>query len=1058
MFLSLPKQHHSRPSVLSRAGLIVLGLTLLLTKVASAQGGPPVFIACVPTTGPTQMSVPYSATCAATGGTEPYSWAIILGSLPAGLTLSSTTGSSVTISGTPTAAGSYSYTVQVVDSSDQPQTAQQSYSGTISPAPPPTPAITSISPTSATATASGFTLTVNGTNFSAASAVQWNTSSLSTTFVSASQLTAAVPAGLLSTPGTAQITVVTTGVTSNALPFTVLPPPAISSISPNSAAAGSGAFTLTVNGSGFASDATVQWNGTPLATTVVNANQVSAAVPGNLLLFAGTAQVSVASGGVTSAFVTFNVTPRISSLSPSSATAGGPAFTLTVNGAGFTTGSVVRWNGTALATSVVNSTEVTAPVLADLIATPGTAQVTVVSNTFTTNVVTFTIASGPNISSISPTTATAGGPAFTLTVNGSGFQSGAAVQWNGTQLTTTFVSNSRLTASVPANLIASAGTAQVTVVSGGVGSNAVTFTVTAPPIISAITPNTTTAGGPSFTLTVNGTGFSSSSVVNWNTTALSTKFGSATQLTATVSARLIANAGTAQITVSSGPVTSNALPFTVVPAPAIASISPSAATAGGPAFTLTVNGSGFGSDAVVQWNQTALATSVISANQLTAPVLASLIAAVGTVQITVLSGGVASNAVTFTIVAGPALGALTPNTTSAGGPGFTLTATGSGFASGAVVRWNTTSLPTIFVSATQVTASVPPNLIANVGTAQITIVSGGATSNALTFAVVAAPVISAISPSATAAGGPAFALTVNGSGFASGAVVQWNGAALPTTVVNATQLTASVPANLIANFGSAQITVLSSGVLSNSVAIAITAPAISLTGVQSTSVPTQQLSVGIQLASPTPADLQGTLQLGFAPSVAGLPAGYMDPALQFAAGGTTLNFTVPAGATTVSPITGATVQQGTVAGNLTVTLTSLTSGGVSVLPPTPVAVTATILPLPPVITPNSVHITNLTASGFDVVLTGYSTPRDMTSATFTFTAASGTQFSGGATFTVPLSAAYSAWYQSAASQSFGSMFQLQVPFTLSGSTGVLQSVSVTLTNSIGTSTPVSGGP
>jgi hypothetical protein len=231
--------------------------------------------------------------------------------------------------------------------------------------------------------------------------------------------------------------------------------------------------------------------------------------------------------------------------------------------------------------------------------------------------------------------------------------------------------------------------------------------------------------------------------------------------------------------------------------------------------------------------------------------------------------------------------------------------------------------------------------------------------------------------------------------------------------------------------------VLSSGVLSNSVAIAITAPAISLTGVQSTSVPTQQLSVGIQLASPTPADLQGTLQLGFAPSVAGLPAGYMDPALQFAAGGTTLNFTVPAGATTVSPITGAAVQQGTVAGNLTVTLTSLTSGGVSVLPPTPVAATATILPLPPVITPNSVHITNLTATGFDVVLTGYSTPRDMTSATFTFTAASGTQFSGGATFTVPLSAAYSAWYQSAASQSFGSMFQLQVPFTLSGSTGVL---------------------
>src|SRR5205085_11217132 len=117
--------------------------------------------------------------------------------------------------------------------------------------------------------------------------------------------------------------------------------------------------------------------------------------------------------------------------------------------------------------------------------------------------------------------------------------------------------------------------------------------------------------------------------------------------------------------------------------------------------------------------------------------------------------------------------------------------------------------------------------------------------------------------------------------------------------------------------------------------------------------------------SPTPNALQGTVQLGFTPSVSGLPAGYADPAVQFAAGGRTLNFTVPARATSVSPIAGGTIQQGTVAGTLTVTLTSLTSGGVSVLPSTPVTASAVILPLPPVITPNSVQITNLTASGFD---------------------------------------------------------------------------------------------
>jgi hypothetical protein len=954
---------------LTRPNFIVLGLILCLVKVASAQL---LTISCVPATGPVQVGVPYSATCTATGGIAPYNWAIVAGTLPPGIALSGTTGTTVTVSGTPTTTGAYSYTVQVTDSTPViPMTAQQAYSGTIIPA----------------------------------------------------------------------------------------PPPVISSLNPASIAGGGPAFTLTVNGTGFASGAAVQWNGSPLTgTTFVSSTQLTAPVPANLIVFAGVAQINVVSGGATSNTVNFTVNPVISSLNPSTATAGSPTFTLTVNGGGFTTGSVVQWNGSPLVTNFVSSTQLQATVLASQVASPGSIPVTVISNTLPSNSVKFTVTAAAAITSISPTSAIAGGPAFTLTVNGSGFQSGAAVQWNGNPLTTTFVNASRITASVPANLISNAGTAQITVLSGAVTSNPVTFTINPAPVVSTISPNTATAGGPAFTLTVNGTGFSAGSTIRWNTVTLSTRFVSATQLTATVPATLIASAGTTPVTVVTGGVTSNAVNFTVIAPPVISNLSPSAATAGGPAFTLTVNGSGFASGAIVRWNQTSLATSFVSANRLTAPVLASLIASVGTAQITVSSGGVISNAVTFTIVAGPAIGALIPPSTAAGGPAFTLTITGSGFASGAVVHWNSTQLQTVVVSAGQITASVTANLIATVGSAQITVVSGGATSNAVTFAVVAAPVISTISPSTVPAGGPAFTLFVNGSGFASDTTVQWNGAALPTTVVNAAQVTASVPANLIASFGSAQISVLSSGVASNSVAIAITAPAISLTGVHSTTVPTQQLNVGIQFASAPPTALQGTLHLAFTPSVAGLPAGYMDPALQFAAGGTTLNFTVPAGVTTVSPLTGGTIQQGTVAGTITVTLASLTSAGVSVLPPTPVTATATIVPLPPVITANSVHITNLTASGFDVVLTGYSTTRDMTSATFTFNANAGTQFSGSATFTVPLTAPYTAWYQSAQSQSFGSMFQLQVPFTLSGSTNVLQSVTVTLTNSIGTSTPVTGGP
>jgi len=68
-----------------------------------------------------------------------------------------------------------------------------------------------------------------------------------------------------------------------------------------------------------------------------------------------------------------------------------------------------------------------------------------------------------------PSSATPGGQGFTLTINGTGFVSGSVVDWNGSALTTTFVSSSRLTAAVPASDISVAGTASVTVTNPGSG-------------------------------------------------------------------------------------------------------------------------------------------------------------------------------------------------------------------------------------------------------------------------------------------------------------------------------------------------------------------------------------------------------------------------------------------------------------------------------------------------------------------------------------------------------------------------------------------------------------
>jgi len=97
----------------------------------------------------------------------------------------------------------------------------------------------------------------------------------------------------------------------------------------------------------------------------------------------------------------------------------------------------------------------------------------------------------------------------------------------------------------------------------------------------------------------------------------------------------------------------------------------------------------------------------------------------------------------------PVLTAVSPATAVAGGAGFTLTATGSGFDTGSTVHWNGMSRATGFVSATQVTASILDSDIAAAGTAQITVVNpapGGGTSAALPFTVQSAPVRVSLSP------------------------------------------------------------------------------------------------------------------------------------------------------------------------------------------------------------------------------------------------------------------------------------------------------------------------
>ena len=114
--------------------------------------------------------------------------------------------------------------------------------------------------------------------------------------------------------------------------------------------------------------------------------------------------------------------------------------------------------------------------------------------------------SAPTVTGLSPSSATAGDAAFTLTVSGTNFLSGAKVRWNGSDRVTTFGSATLLQASILAADIAAAGTVPVTVLNpDGSVSNTMSFDVRVPvsaPTVTGLSPSSATAGDAAFTLTV----------------------------------------------------------------------------------------------------------------------------------------------------------------------------------------------------------------------------------------------------------------------------------------------------------------------------------------------------------------------------------------------------------------------------------------------------------------------------------------------------------------------------------------------------------------------------
>ena len=787
------------------------------------------------------------------------------------------------------------------------------------PAAPSVPTLTSLTPSSATVGGPAFTLTTTGTNFVSGSVVRWNGANRTTTFVSATQLTAAIPATDIAAAGTAQVTVLNPGgAVSNSLTFTITgtsPVPVAhwkfdeGTGTTAADASGNGNTGTLVNGPVWTSGkigSALQFDGTNDYVNVGNVlnmgmgsvsfgawvksssgvtedcvvakksdgglsagwqlcldwtnNLVQARVSdGTTLRFTNTALPPVADGTWQHVFVVqdrgaentiflyVDGVPRASS-SLSGLTGSTDSAIPLLIGAAFGAGDF--FNGAIDDARVYSRALSASEVQALSAAAPDT----------------------PTLTTLSPSSASAGGPAFTLTTTGTNFVSGSVVRWNGANRTTTFVSATQLTAAIPATDIAAAGTAQVTVLNpGGAVSNSLTFTITGAsptPTLTTLSPSSATAGGPAFTLSTTGTNFVSGSLVRWNGADRTTTFVSATQLTAAIPATDIAAAGTAQVTVlNPGGAVSNSLTFTITgtsPVPVAhwkfdEGTGTTAADASGNGNTGTlVNGPVWTSGKIGSALQFDGTNDYVNVGN----VLNMGMGSVSFGAWVKSSSGVTEDCV----VAKKSDGGL-----SAGWQlclDWTNNLVQARVSDGTTLRFTNTALPpvadgtwqhvfvvqdrgaenTIFLyvdgvprassSLSGLTGSTDSAIPLLIGAAfgagdffngaidDARVYSRALSASevqALSAAAPDTPTLTTLSPSSASAGGPAFTLTTTGTNFVSGSVVRWNGANRTTTFVSATQLTAAIPATDIAAAGTAQVTVLNpGGAVSNSLTFTIT--------------------------------------------------------------------------------------------------------------------------------------------------------------------------------------------------------------------------------------------
>jgi hypothetical protein len=895
------------------------------------------------------------------------------------------------------------------------------------------------------------TVVINGTNFvqnaglaPVQSTLLINNAPVATNFLSGASLSTSgvFPAGQYS------VQVVNPGgsASSNTVTLSVLPAPTLSSLSPAVATPNGPAFTLTVTGANFTNTMQIVLGGRTIATNFVNASTLTATVPTGTFTTTGSTLVTVVTADNYSP--TPLTLPVYTPVQILTASLPGGTYQAAYDAKLAATGGLApyTWSATGLQGLSINR---------------GTGEITGSISSATAFVVTVTVTDANGLTATTPFSIAVTVPIPRLQINSGaalpngqvGVAYGAAITANGGSGDFSF---STVGGSLPPGLSLSSGGAiagvptaygtfsfavQVSDTSGNTATGGFSIlikpaplTVTGPAAIANVTLGSTiglkfgaTGGIPPYSFNVSGN------------LPPGTSFGRDASLTGTANA-----VGTFAFTVyafdSQQTQASKGFSLTVTAAALTvvgslgdgqvgAAYSGSLGASGGqPPYTLTASGfpdgvsfanGSVGGTPTTPGIYTVKASATDAAGaQATASFNINIAPAPLTVTTASLGNGTVGVAYSAAV---SATGGVPPYTFSFGGlPG------GVTGLSGGSIGGTPTAAGTFSVTAT------------------VTDSKGATASKTYTVTIAVAPlsITSAAAPNATV--GTAVSATFTAAGGAP--PYTWSATGLPAglTLSAAGALSGTPTAPGSPSF---TVTVKDTAGTTASQTVKMTialppSPTLNLTGLPATSSPATQSTLQIGIAAAYPVDVTVTLTLTFAAD-----SGPDDPTVQFSTGGRSVALTITAGS--LAALNSVGVQTGTVAGTATITA-RLTAASQDITPSPAPTRTVRINAAAPVATTVTATISG---SGFTVTIVGYATTRSITSAVFTFTPASGANLQT-TTVTIPVDQLFSAWYASAASAAFGSQFTFTQPFTVQGGVSAIASVTVTLVNATGSSTPV----